>query len=238
MESHNEKDHNVTVQTQKSAIKNSLIPAASVIALFNDKEGMKVLLLKRNSKIVFHGGAWVFPGGKIDQEDLKSDNDIDNAKVAACREIYEEAGIQITSNDLIPFSHWTTPETYPRRFATWFFLVVLESKVVRIDDGEIIDSKWFSPEEALSAHLKNEIELPPTALVTLSQMRSYQNAQDFIKYLPVKPEAYLPKTLETDSGKVSLYQGDVAYLSLDLSQKGNYHRLVMKGHEFHYHKTI
>ena len=33
-------------------------------------DGIEVLLVQRNSKLVFHGGHWVFPGGRIDQGDF------------------------------------------------------------------------------------------------------------------------------------------------------------------------
>ena len=33
--------------------------------------GLEVLLAKRSSKLAFHGGAWVFPGGRIDPERLR-----------------------------------------------------------------------------------------------------------------------------------------------------------------------
>ena len=44
-------------------------PAATVVILRDGAHGLEVLLGRRSSKLAFHGGAWVFPGGRIDPED-------------------------------------------------------------------------------------------------------------------------------------------------------------------------
>ena len=49
------------------------VPSATVIVLRDVGSRMEALLLRRNSKIAFHGGAWVFPGGHIDLEDQSLD---------------------------------------------------------------------------------------------------------------------------------------------------------------------
>ncbi len=49
-----------------------LIPAATVILAKDAEPGIEVLMLRRNSAIAF-GGAWVFPGGRVDPEDAGVD---------------------------------------------------------------------------------------------------------------------------------------------------------------------
>ncbi len=44
-------------------------PAATVVLLRDGETGLEVLLARRSSKLAFHGGAWVFPGGRIDPDD-------------------------------------------------------------------------------------------------------------------------------------------------------------------------
>ena len=111
-------------------------------------DGIEVLLVQRNSKLVFHGGHWVFPGGRIDQGDFpEGDNNPEYlaAKNAAVRETREEAGIEIKDTDLIHTAHWTTPPNLPRRFSTWFFICPLSKPVaVSVDNDEILDYRWFS----------------------------------------------------------------------------------------------
>ncbi|MFM8861560.1 MAG: NUDIX hydrolase, partial [Acidimicrobiia bacterium] len=52
------------------------VPAATVVLVrdaIDGRPGVEVLLARRNSKIYFAGGAWVFPGGRIDVEDHGDD---------------------------------------------------------------------------------------------------------------------------------------------------------------------
>lgn len=46
-----------------------LLPAATLVLLRDDPEGLRVLLLRRHRRLAFHGGAWVFPGGRIEPAD-------------------------------------------------------------------------------------------------------------------------------------------------------------------------
>src|ERR687893_149308 len=62
--------------------------AASIIVLRDSPEGPEVLLVQRNPSQRFMGGAWVFPGGAVHDEDA------DHA-AAAVRELLEEAGVAL-----------------------------------------------------------------------------------------------------------------------------------------------
>lgn len=44
-------------------------PAATLVLVRDSHEGPQVLMQQRNPKAVFVGGAWVFPGGKLDPDD-------------------------------------------------------------------------------------------------------------------------------------------------------------------------
>ena len=98
-------------------------PAATVVVLRDGVKGLEVLLGRRSSNLAFHGGAWVFPGGRIDPEDYAgAPADLEAAaRRAAVREAKEEAGVDVVAATLVHFSNWTTPEISPKRFATWFF---------------------------------------------------------------------------------------------------------------------
>src|ERR1700730_13177947 len=98
-------------------------PAATVVLLRDGATGLEVLLARRSSKLAFHGGAWVFPGGRIDPEDYADDpGELEAAaRSAPAREAKEEAGVDVDADALVHLSNWTTPEISPKRFATWFF---------------------------------------------------------------------------------------------------------------------
>lgn len=204
------------------------IPSATVILLRDTPSGMKVLLLRRNSKIAY-GGSWVFPGGRIDEHEFQhSNNDNDHAaRLAAIRETEEEAGIQIEEKDLVLFSHWTTPIIRPKRFSTWFFLAAVNNKEVKIDGGEIHDFYWHTPANALIAQREQQIELPAPTFVTLTQLQQFQNSQDTLAHFRQAPTPRIqPNALKTESGAIYLYNGDAGYDAKNPDLKGPQHRLV------------
>jgi len=78
-------------------------PAATLILMRDGASGPEVLMLQRTQSAVFLGGAYVFPGGSLDEGDadprilkrIRGDAKIPPAPywVAAIRECFEEAGI-------------------------------------------------------------------------------------------------------------------------------------------------
>ncbi|MEC8331740.1 MAG: NUDIX domain-containing protein, partial [Pseudomonadota bacterium] len=89
------------------------VPAATVVLIRENagQQELEVLLVQRNSRLVFHGGHWVFPGGRLDDEDFGDDEsrrlEYPAALRAAVRETREEAGIEIFEDQLIHTAHWT-----------------------------------------------------------------------------------------------------------------------------------
>ena len=135
------------------------IPSATVAPLRDGPDGLEVLLLKRNAALEFVGGAWVFPGGRIDPEDYvtNSATEFDAAHRAAVRECREEADLEIDISELVCISHWTTPEEAPKRFATWFFLAPANcGREVVVDGGEIHHYQWVRPLLAIKQYRAGE----------------------------------------------------------------------------------
>ena len=90
---------------------------------------------------------------------------------AAVRETREEAGIEISEEQLIHTAHWTTPPKLPRRFCTWFFLCPLHEAVeVNVDNDEILDFRWLSPDAAIEAAENDSMVLPRPTLTTLRDL--------------------------------------------------------------------
>ena len=85
------------------------------------------------------------------------------------------------SEQLVYLSHWTTPEVARKRFATWFFLAVLEEdQEVIVDGGEIAHHRWVTPEVAL-AELRDEdhpFRLMPPTFVSLVDIAPFSCCQD------------------------------------------------------------
>jgi 8-oxo-dGTP pyrophosphatase MutT (NUDIX family) len=75
------------------------IPASTLILVRNhDAAPPKLLMVERSEKMAFAAGALVFPGGRIDEADLRLAQDLglrDGAAVAAIRETIEETAVPI-----------------------------------------------------------------------------------------------------------------------------------------------
>lgn len=90
------------------------LPSATVVLLRDGEQGLEVFLLQRHAQSEVLGGAYVFPGGKVDAEDAGwlerldlapgelparlGETDLDAAQaatlfVAAVREVFEETGL-------------------------------------------------------------------------------------------------------------------------------------------------
>ena len=214
-------------------------PAATVVLLRDAKGALEVLLLRRNSQLAFHGGAWVFPGGRIDAEDGGAGGDEGAARRAAAREAREEAGLEIDPAELVQISHWTTPEGLPKRFATWFFLGAADATQVRVDGGEIHAHTWLSPEGALEARRAGEIELPPPTFVTLSTLLGVRSVADAVAAArAAAPLSYLPRVVRVDGGACSLYPDDAGWELRDPTRAGPRNRLWMLESGWRYERAL
>ncbi|MDZ4825369.1 MAG: NUDIX domain-containing protein [Actinomycetota bacterium] len=214
-------------------------PAATVVLLRDGETGLEVLLGKRSSKLAFHGGAWVFPGGRIDPEDYADDADdvVAAARRAAVREAKEEAGVDVEVDVLVHLSNWTTPEISPKRFATWFFVGPVAGGNEIADGAETDKIQWFGPQEALDARAVGEIELAPPQYVTLLELVQYGSvAEAMIAIGNDDPVDYTPRfQFLEDGGAVCVYAEDVAYFDLgQMDKPGPRHRLILQNSGWEY----
>jgi 8-oxo-dGTP pyrophosphatase MutT (NUDIX family) len=181
-----------------------------VILLRDSADGAEVLLVERNPKQRFMGGAWVFPGGA-----LHPDEDADHAATAV-RELEEEAGIALPDGtELVPFSRWITPEAeeVTIRFDTWFFAARAPDGIVaRPDGGECVDARWLTPAAALAAHAEDRLALVfPTIkhLELLSKTASVEETLAAARERPVEP--VMPKVAVRDGAAQVLLPGEPGY---------------------------
>lgn len=140
-------------------------------------------------------------------------------RLAALRELYEEThillgdtnktgttpkgipfqkllythGVKLHLDKMEPFAHWVTPETVPRRFDTYFYLVPDDGHLEDFDGEEAVSAKWVKPREILRDWETDKVPLMfPTRLNLLKLSRSSTVAaamqatrqQPVIKVLP------------------------------------------------------
>ncbi len=214
------------------------VPAATTVLLRDTAGVVEVLMVRRNSKLEFAGGMWVFPGGRIDPADypggVVAPDDPDAvmaaARRAAVREAAEETGLTIEEAGLVWFSHWTPPPITPKRFATWFFAARAPAELadLRVDGGEIHEFGWLAPADALTRRNTGEIELAPPTWITLEQLLGFGSVDAALDGLTAGPvEHFTTRFARVDGGAVALYHGDAGYDDEDPDRAGPRHRLWM-----------
>ncbi len=140
-------------------------PAATVVLLRDAADGLEVLLLRRHGESDVLGGAYVFPGGKLDREDSEPellahldvdpprlhaalgepDLDVESAAglfVAACRETFEEAGILLAPG----IAPAMIEALYARVREGYSFSEALAESALRLAASTMLPwSRWITP---------------------------------------------------------------------------------------------
>ncbi|MEM7357748.1 MAG: NUDIX hydrolase [Pseudomonadota bacterium] len=212
----------------------SIKPAATVVVIREIEDQMQVLMLRRNPALAFAPDTWVFPGGKVEDSELldaKGDLNIAN-RLAAVRECAEETGLTLEAAQLIPISHWTTPNLRPKRYATQFFISYLpDPGPVHIDNSEIIEYCWMTPSDALAAHTRGELTIMAPTVVTLTELSKSTNYADVESYFSTQPQkVYEPRVkLDSRTEGTFLYQGDSGYEAGNPERGDKLNRCEMSG---------
>lgn len=213
-------------------------PAATVIPLRDSPAGIEVLVLRRDTDLAFHGGSWVFPGGRVDPADFEqaaSDDVAEAARHAAVREAKEEADLEILVDNLVSLSHWTTPLGRNRRFSTWFYAVHAQTADVTVDDGEIREFEWHTIEAAVTGCERGEINLAGPTYVSLLGLARHAGVAEALSHVGSQPDQiFMPRIIGHDGLTFSVYEGDPAYKSGDPSAPGPQHRMQMLERGYRY----
>jgi 8-oxo-dGTP pyrophosphatase MutT (NUDIX family) len=216
------------------------VPAATVVLLRDADAGLETLMLRRNSKLEFAGGMWVFPGGRVDPEDMPADGDVlEAARRAAAREALEEAALAVDADALVPFAHWEPPPVAAKRFATWFFMGPAPEGAVTVDGGEIHDHQWAAPAAALAARDAGEIELAPPTWVTLHRLAAHDEVASALADARAgELEFFQTHIARVGEGAIAaLWHGDAGYESGDGDAPGPRHRLLMLESGWRYERS-
>jgi 8-oxo-dGTP pyrophosphatase MutT (NUDIX family) len=117
--------------------------------------------------------------------------------------------LTLATDRLAYFAHWITPEEQPLRFDTRFFAAVMPPGQEPVVDGhEIVDLKWLTPAEAISASQRKDIGLrfptiknlelvagggsPASSVVESLGKREVQTIRPRVLQVDGKPLAVLP----------------------------------------------
>jgi 8-oxo-dGTP pyrophosphatase MutT (NUDIX family) len=182
------------------------IASAAMVLLRDGAAGVEVLLIQRHQLSDVLGGAYTFPGGKVDGADLDAaaalgvqagalhhalgEEALTPAwaaaiHVAALRELQEEAGISgLQVSQLVPWARWITPAAsrrMPRHFDARFFVARLPvGQQAAHDQHEAVASAWFAPADALLEFEAGRMQLAPPQVMSLLELAAYRSADDVV----------------------------------------------------------
>ena len=198
-------------------------PAATVVVL-REGDPFEFLLLRRNDKVAFMAGSYVFPGGRVDAADhpaagaplaLPTFADLSAAeeaayRQAAVREVQEEANVTIAAADLAPLAHWVTPEIEIRRYDTRFFVARMpDGQEPRHDDGEMTAMAWLSPKAAIEKFRQRELLLPPPTWTTIRQLEKLGSIDEVFAWARQRTVVrVMPGFVKTDTLTMLTLPGD------------------------------
>ncbi|WP_181419821.1 NUDIX hydrolase [Arthrobacter psychrolactophilus] len=211
----------------------SLEDACTVVLVRDGQSGLETLLLERPQNSRAFGGAWVFPGGKVDAADRREGNgrsvdDFSAAQRAGLREVAEETGQRLDGDEMVWLSQWTPMQQLPRRFRTWFMLARAVTGSVTLSPEEHSNYAWLSPVDALERHAQGKLTLVPPTWVTLHDLAGKFTVADALADARSNPAPVYNTQLLPPDGLMWL--GDAAYprqnISETVSAPGARHRLT------------
>ena len=207
----------------------NIVPArpASTVVVLRPGDPFEILMVRRNDKVAFMAGSYVFPGGRVDEHDRPpkgeplpkavftdlSDADEAAYRMAAVRELQEEANVYITIDDLHPFAHWVTPEIEIRRYDTRFFIARMpDGQTAKHDEGETTALDWLTPNEALARFQRRELLLPPPTYTSIRQLAPRTSIDDVIAWSRSRPIVrVMPGFFESDGQATLTLPGDPTF---------------------------
>jgi 8-oxo-dGTP pyrophosphatase MutT (NUDIX family) len=198
--------------------------AGTVIVVRSGDGGPEVLMMERPDRGSF-AGAWVFPGGKVEDGDAGATEE-DVARSAGVRETREETGVVLDAGAVVTLSRWDPPVGVPKRIRTWFFVAPAPvDETLLLSDEEAVSAAWVRPADMLARHGRGELTLYPPTWVTLLGLADAPDAAALLR-AAAEPALFDSAARSDDRGPYLLWAGDEEYAAgQDAPATGSRHRL-------------
>jgi len=176
--------------------------AATVLLLRETDAGLATYMMKRARTMAFAASAYVFPGGRLDPEDLERGAQLDDSAfdfaalarrlstdereargllICAARELEEEAGVVIDPRSLVVIDHWVTPEWEALRYDVRFFVAYLPDGQEPAPRGtEAVEARWLAPAQAIREADAGEILLMAPTRAALEHLLDHAEISTLI----------------------------------------------------------
>lgn len=195
------------------------IPVAATVVLVRDSAaGPEVLLIERPDRGSF-AGAWVFPGGKLEDADAAATEE-ESARRAGVRETVEETGLVLDPEDLVTLSCWDPPPGIALRLRTWFFVGAAPDADLVLQPAEAVAATWERPAEVIARHGRGELTLYPPTWVTLHGLSEHPDLASILGAARLAGiERFETSARRGADGPILLWHGDEEY-ETDASDPG------------------
>lgn len=148
------------------------IPAAAVAFVRDTERGIEVYLSRRPMHFRYYPGAFVFPGGRRDDEDA-------DITATACREVKEEIGVEIDSRRLVPLRDiHTSPHAGPVYHMLTFAYPVEGEFNTSVNPEEVDEEVWATPTDALA-----RFDLPYQIMAAVYSISRFASVADLLSAL-------------------------------------------------------
>jgi 8-oxo-dGTP pyrophosphatase MutT (NUDIX family) len=128
-------------------------------------------------------------------------------------DLMAQHGLQLASSRLLPFAHWVTPTTMPKRFDTHFFLAAApEGQTAVHDGGETVESVWIQPHQALDEANAGKRTLVPATALNLEKLASAATVAEAFEHARTSIITTITPTVKkADGGVLVTIPADAGY---------------------------
>ena len=131
-------------------------------------------------------------------------------------EICERENLFFETTNIVPFSHWITPDIETKRFDTRFFAAEMPKDQPTLHDGsELTNSLWISPKEAIKKAWNGEIKMILPTSKNLEQTFDFNSTNELISFYKSKGsseiKSILPKFKKVDGNWEGRLPDDEGY---------------------------
>lgn len=114
----------------------------------------------------------------------------------------EREGLRLATDALLFWAHWITPELFPKRFDTAFFLAAApEGQMAAHDNLEVTESAWVAPADALAGYQRGAF---PLVFATIHQLRALADLPDLAaaraRFAGREPDTIMPLAFPAEDG--------------------------------------
>jgi glyoxylase-like metal-dependent hydrolase (beta-lactamase superfamily II)/8-oxo-dGTP pyrophosphatase MutT (NUDIX family) len=190
--------------------------AVSIVLSRGPGGELLALVGRRNPRSRFLGGFFAFPGGVHEPEDGDLDRDGEDAclRRTASRELAEETGLAIATDEFLYAGRRITPAFSPRRFDSPMYVAEIPEPVApTVEEGELLDLNWVEPRVLHRRWQELEIRVAPPLIPILGELVVAADAAEPIGEIAARLER-INERMEEDGPRIE-FVPDVLMLVLE-----------------------